>query len=147
MVVCQPRLTSRYISVLKKCYLLYRAKPESGLGLMNNTNICWECKHDTLKLKILVPYNRTIKEYVHKTGDFHSDIVAISKEKQGQYNIWFRSEGNLRLLSFRMLHVCKLKQEEEKSDKVGACENYDFKNDQNSISNIIYSKMSSPQQK
>lgn len=110
---------------------------------MNNTNICWDCKHDTLKLKILVPYNRTIKEYVHKTGDFQSDIVAISKEEQGQYNVWFRSEGNLRLLSFRMLHVCKLKQ--EKSDKVAACENYDLKNDQNSISNIIYSKTPMPE--
>jgi hypothetical protein len=112
---------------------------------MNNTNICWECKHDTLKLKILVPYNRTIKEYVHKTGDIHSDIVAISKEKQGQYNVWFRSGGNLRLLSFKMLHVCKLKQGQEKGDKVGACENYDLKNDQNAISNIIYSKMPVPE--
>ena len=113
---------------------------------MNDTNICWECKHDTLKLKILVPYNYTIKEYVHKTGNLQSEIVAISKEKQGQYNVWFRSEGNLRLLSFRMLHVCKLKQGQEKSDKVGACENYDLKNYQNTIRNIIYSKMLSPEQ-
>ena len=123
----------------------YRAKPESGKEIMNNTNICWECKHDTLKLKILVPHDRTIKEYVHKTGDFQSDIVAIVKEKQGQYNVWFRSGGNLRLLSFKMLHVCKLKQGQEKGDKVGACENYDLKNDQNSISNIIYSKMPVPE--
>lgn len=107
---------------------------------MNNTNICWECRHDTLKLKILVPRNRTIKEYVHRTGDFQSDIVAIIKEKQGQYNVWFRSEGNLRLLSFKMLHVCKLKQGQEKSDKIGACENYDLKNDQTAICNITYSK-------
>jgi hypothetical protein len=127
--------------------LRYRDKPESGKGIMNNTNICWDCKHDTLKLKILVPYNRTIKEYVHKTGDFQSDIVAISKDKQEQYNIWFRSEGNLRLLCFRMLHICKLKQGQEKSDKVAACKNYDLKNNQNSISNIIYSKMPNPQQK
>lgn len=61
---------------------------------MNSTNICWECKHDTLKLKILVPYDCTIKEYVHKTGDFQSQIVAIGKEEQEQYNVWFRSEGN-----------------------------------------------------
>jgi hypothetical protein len=112
---------------------------------MNNTNICWECKHDTLKLKILVPYNRTIKEYMSKTGDLHSDIVAISKETQGQYNVWFRSERNLRLFSFKMLHVCKLKQGYEKGDSVGACENYDLKRDQNSISNIIYSKMPLPE--
>ena len=112
---------------------------------MNNTNICWECKHDTLKLKILVPHNCTIREYVNRTGDFASGIVAISKEKQGQYNVWFRSAGNLRLLSFKMLHICKLKQGQEKTDKVGACENYDLKNEENTISNIIYSKMSVPE--
>ncbi len=37
---------------------------------MNNTNICWECKHSKLKLKILVPRNITIKEYINKTGNF-----------------------------------------------------------------------------
>jgi hypothetical protein len=107
---------------------------------MNNTNICWECKHDTLKLEILVPCNRTIKEYVNKTGDLQSQVVAISKEEQGRYNVWFRSEGKLRLLCFKMLHECKLKQGEEHSDKVGDCKNYVLKNSQNSISNIIYSK-------
>ena len=112
---------------------------------MSNTNICWECKHDTLTLKILVPYNHTIKEYVHNTGDFHTDIVAISKEKQGQYNVWFRSGESLRLLSFKMLHICKLKQCQEKDDKVGACENYDLKSDQNAIANIVYTKMPLPE--
>lgn len=113
---------------------------------MINTNICWGCKHDTLKLKILVPNNGTIKEYVHKTGDFQSQIVAISKEEQGKYNVWFRSEGKLRLLCFKMLHVCKLKQGFEESNRVGACENYDLKKDKDSISNIIYSKTSLPKQ-
>ncbi len=112
---------------------------------MNNTNICWDCRHDTLKLKILVPHNRTIKEYVHETGDFQSNIVVISKEKQGQYNVWFRSEGNLRLLSFKMLHVCKLKQGQEKGNKVGACENYDLKKDINSIGNITYGNTPTPE--
>jgi hypothetical protein len=107
---------------------------------MNNTNICWECKHSKLKLKILVPQNITIKEYINKTGNFQSDIVAISKEKRGQYNIWFRSEGNLRLLSFKMLHICKLKHGQEKTECVRVCESYDAKNDQTTISNIVYSK-------
>ena len=49
---------------------------------MNSTNICWKCKHDTVKLKILVPYKCTIKEYMHKTGDFQSQIEAIGKEEQ-----------------------------------------------------------------
>ena len=112
---------------------------------MNNTNICWECRHDILKLKVLVPQNCTIKEYLRKAGDFQSEIVAISKEKQGQYNVWYRSAGNLRLLSFKMLHVCRLKQGQEKEYKVGACENYDLKNDQNTISDIIYSKVPFPE--
>lgn len=98
-----------------------------------------------LKLKIIVPQNSTIKECVHKTGDFQSDIVAISKEEQGQYNVWFRSGGNLKLLSFKMLHVCKLTQGHKKGDNVGACENYDLKNDQSTISNIIYSKTPMPE--
>jgi hypothetical protein len=82
---------------------------------------------------------------MHRMGDFQSDIIAINKEKQGQYNVWFRSAGNLRLLSFKMLHLCKLKQGQEISDRVGACENYDLKNAQNTISNIIYSKMPAPE--
>ncbi|HLN89674.1 MAG TPA: hypothetical protein VK253_06375 [Candidatus Binatia bacterium] len=98
-----------------------------------------------LKLKILVPHNSTIKEYVHRTGDFSSDIVAISKEKQGHYNVWFRSGENLKLLSFKMLHMCKLKQRQEKSDKVGACEDYDLKSEEIAISNITYSKMPVPE--
>jgi len=81
---------------------------------MNNTNICWECKHDTLKLKILVPCNHTIKECVHKTGGLQSQIVAISKEEQGRYKVWFCSDGKLRLLFLKMLQMCKLEQGEEK---------------------------------
>jgi hypothetical protein len=113
---------------------------------MNGANICWECKHDTLKLKILVPYNHTIKEYVHSIGNLHSKIMAIGKEEQGHYNVWFYSEGKLRLLCFKMLHVCKLKQGKKKNDKVGACENYNLKKDQNSISKIISRKTPMPKQ-
>lgn len=102
-------------------------------------NKCWECKHNTLKLKILVPHNRTIKEYVHRTGDFQSDIVAIVKEKQGQYTVWFRSDGDIKLLSFKMLHVCRLKVEQGKKDTI--CNRYQQKEEQNLISNIIYSKV------
>ena len=82
---------------------------------------------------------------MHGTGNLQSQIVAISKEEQGQYNVWFHSEGKLRLLCFKMLHVCKLKQGQEKNDKVGACENYDLKNDQNSINKIISSKIPMPE--
>lgn len=102
-------------------------------------NKCLDCKYNTLKIKILVPHNRTIKEYVHRTGDFQSDIVAIVKEKQGQYTVWFRSEDGIKLLTVKMLHVCQLKIEKGKTDKV--CMRYEVKEEQNLISNIIYSKV------
>ncbi len=111
---------------------------------MSERNICWDCRHNQLKLKILVPQNHTIKEYVHKTGDFNTDIVAIVKGKYGQYNVWFRSDGNMRLLSFRMLHVCKLKH--EKGENGADCSRYELKQGKNSISNIIYSKTPVPEQ-
>jgi hypothetical protein len=112
---------------------------------VNNTNICWDCKHNKLKLKILVPHNCTIKEYIHKMGNFQTDIVAINKEKKGQYQVWFRFEGNLNLLSFKMLHVCKLNQGQRKNEEVCACENHDVITNPNQISNIIYSKVSLPE--
>jgi hypothetical protein len=89
----------------------------------------------------LVPNNRTIKEYIHKTVDFLSDIVAIIKEKHDQYTVWYRSEGNIKLLNCRFVHACMLKLEESKKD--AECLNYELKQDKNIINNIIYSKISS----
>jgi len=106
---------------------------------MSNTNICWECRHDNLKLEIIVPNNCSVDEYVMRTGGFESEIVAIVKSNRGHYDVWFRSEGKVRLLSFRMLHVCKLKHKRH-SGKVVACENYDLINDRNAVSDITYSK-------
>ncbi len=131
-------LPSRQIGVLKKRYFRFGINEKAVRGIMT-ANKCWECKHNTLKLKILVPHNRTIKEYVHRTGDFQSDIVAIVKEKQGQYTVWFRSDGDIKLLTFRILHVCRLKCEQNKKDS--ACGRYQHKDEQNIISNIIYSKV------
>ncbi len=105
-------------------------------------NKCLDCKQNTLKIKILVPHNRTIKEYVHRTGDFQSDIVAIVKEKQGHYTVWFRSAGDIKLLSFKMIHACKLKLERGKKDT--ACLRYEQKQE-HLISNIIYSKVPAPE--
>ncbi len=89
-------------------------------------------------MKILVPHNRTIKEYVHRTGNFQSDIVAIVKEKQGQYTIWFRAEGTIKLLSFKLLHVCALKHEKVKKEVT--CPVHESESDEPKIANIIYSK-------
>jgi hypothetical protein len=112
---------------------------EERLRNMSNTNICWECRHSILKLKILVPLKSPVKEYANKTGDFQSDIVAISKDKPGTYNVWYRSNGALRLLSFKMFHVCRLKQGQEKNGLEGACVDFD-KNGQSPIDSIVYSE-------
>lgn len=103
------------------------------------SNKCWDCQYDTLKIKILVPHDRTIKEYVHGTGDFQSDIVAVVKEKQGQCTVWFRSGGTIKLVTFKMIHTCSLKVESDEKDN--GCVHYKRKEEQNLISNIIYSKL------
>ncbi len=97
---------------------------------------CWECKNNVLTLRVLVPYDRTIKEYVHRTGNFQSDIVAVVKEKQEHYRVWFRSEGDIKLVTFKMLHLCKLKIESTKAE----CPCYRKNQEQLRISNITYSK-------
>ncbi len=104
-------------------------------------NTCWNCKHNILKLKVLVPHDRTIREYVHRTGDFQSEIVAVVKEKHGQYAVSFRSGSDVRLLSFKMLHICKLKLEENKQH----CANFTLNEEHSYISNIIYSKQPTPE--
>ena len=98
-----------------------------------------DCIHGTLKLEIFVPNNCSINEYMRRTGNFKSEIVAIVKSSQGQYDVWFRSAGTVRLLSFRTLHVCKLNYKRQ-TRKVAECENYDLKNVRNAVSDITYSK-------
>jgi hypothetical protein len=95
--------------------------------------------HGAVKFEILVPNNCSVNEYVRRIGNFESEIMAIVKSNQGQYDVWFRSAGNVRLLSFRMLHLCKLNQKRQKR-KVVACENYDLKNQRNVVGDITYSK-------
>jgi hypothetical protein len=104
---------------------------------MSKTNICWDCRHSTLKLKILVPRKNSAKEYAKKTSNFQSDIVAISKDKPGTYNVWYRSNGALRLLSFKMFHICRFKQEQEKNGPLSVCVNFD-KNEETTESSIVY---------
>ena len=105
-------------------------------------NTCWECKNNTLRLKVLVPYDRTIKEYMHETGNLQSDIVAVVKEKREQYTVWFRKEGEMRLATFKMLHSCNQNYDRPKNAVV--CPYFSYINDPCQISNIIYSKMPMP---
>ncbi len=107
-------------------------------------NTCWDCKYNSIKLKVLVPYDRTIKEYMHHTGNFQSEIVAVVKEKHEQYTVWYRSEGEMRIVTFKMLHICSLKIEQPK--KQVACPSYCRKEEQNVVSNIIYSKLPMPEE-
>jgi hypothetical protein len=106
---------------------------------MSNTNICWDCRHGILKLKILVPLKNSAKERAIKTSNYQTDVVAINKEKPGIYNVWYRSNGALRLLSFKMFHVCKLKRGQEKNGSLGACRYYE-KTRQPTPASIVYSK-------
>lgn len=104
-------------------------------------NTCWDCKYNTLKLKVLVPRDQTIKEYVHQTGNMQSNIIAIVKEKQGEYTVWYRLGEEVKLTTFKMLHVCKLKADTTKKQ---ACSRHSQKQENSQISNIIYSKVLLP---
>jgi len=79
---------------------------------------------------------------VHQTGNFQSDIVAVVKEKKGQYTAWVRLDDALKLMTFKMLHVCTLKGDPTK--KQVACNCHTHKQETNCISNIIYSKLPLP---
>jgi len=48
------------------------------------SNACWECNNNTLKLRVLVPHDRTIKEYMHQTHNLQSKKMAVVKEKREQ---------------------------------------------------------------
>jgi hypothetical protein len=102
---------------------------------------CWDCKHNVLKMKVLVPHDQTIRECMHHTGNLLSAVVAVVKEKQGQYTVWFRSEEALKHVAFNMLHVCMFKVERAEEAE---CPCYDKNGAQNRISNIIYSKEPAP---
>jgi hypothetical protein len=103
-------------------------------------NTCWECKNHILKLNVLVPYNHTIKEYVHRTGNFQSNIVAVVKKTEGQYTVWFRSEGQMEEVTFKMQHTCKLRIQKSSQD---ACPCY-RKTEQSQINSITYSRLPLP---
>jgi len=98
---------------------------------------CWDCRNTVLKMKVLVPQNQTIRDYVHQTSNLLSETVAVARENQGQYTVWFRSNGAMKLVSIKMLHSCQLKIEPIKDT---ACPCFIENKSQSQISNIIYSK-------
>jgi hypothetical protein len=102
-------------------------------------SVCWDCEHNMLRLKVLVPFDRTIKEYMHSTGDFQSEIIAVVKEKREQYTVWYRQGDMLRLVTFKILHTCSL--EKESPPKGAGCPYYVQKTEPVQISNITYSKL------
>jgi len=103
------------------------------------------CKHDVLKMKVLVPPDQTIRQCILQSGNLLSAVVAVVKEKQkqGQYTVWFRSGDELKFVTFRMLHTCQLRIERTEKDAVCPC--YSQNSSQNQISNIIYSKQATPE--
>jgi hypothetical protein len=103
-------------------------------------NTCWECKNHSLKLNVLVPYDRTIKEYVHRTGNFKSDIAALIKKTYGQYTVWFRSEDGIKPVTVEMIHTCRLRIERNNQ---AACSCYK-QAEQSRISSITYTRLQSP---
>jgi hypothetical protein len=94
-------------------------------------------------MMVLVPHDCTIKEYVHRTGNFQSDIAALVKEKLEQYTVQFRSGGDVRQMTFKMLHECKLRIDRDANQATCPC--YKRSQEAKAISNIIYSKQPTEQ--
>jgi hypothetical protein len=97
---------------------------------------CWDCRYNTLNLKILEPQNSSIQDYVHSTGALSSDLVAITKEKQGHYTIWLRHFDELTRMSFKIVRSCKLKIENENHNQI--CLKHELAFEQGGISSIVY---------
>jgi hypothetical protein len=81
---------------------------------------------------------------MHQTCNLQSEIVAVVKEKREQYKVWFRSGSETRLATLKILHVCSMRcvKPNEQSD----CKFFSSQKEACSISNIIYSKQSAPQE-
>jgi hypothetical protein len=107
-------------------------------------NKCWECSNNTLKLRVLVPHDCSIREYMHQTCNLQSEIVAVVKEKREQYKVWFRSGSETRLATLKILHTCSLRC--EKPSEKSSCPFFSLKQEACQISNIIYSKAPKPQE-
>lgn len=131
-------------SILKKRYFHFETTKKPVMAKMNGKsgNTCWECKHNTIKLRVLVPQNSTIREYLHMTGNMCTDLVALIKEQQGHYSLWFRYGTDLKIVTFKMVHTCK--QRVERCKKEGTCSRFQIHNEQKLVSNIIYSRIPVP---
>ncbi|MCW3984712.1 MAG: hypothetical protein NWE96_12105 [Candidatus Bathyarchaeota archaeon] len=91
----------------------------------------------------MVPPECTIKEYLQRTGNFQSDIASIVKEKLEQYTVHFRSGGELRQMTFKVVHECKLRIQRDANQTNCPC--YKHSQQAKAISNIIYSKQQTAQ--
>ncbi len=108
------------------------------------SNACWECNNNTLKLRVLVPHDRTIKEYMHQTHNLQSEIMAVVKEKREQYKVWFQSGSETHPATLKILHTCSLNCGKP-AEKV-RCPFFSFNEETSQISTIIYSKAPKPQE-
>jgi hypothetical protein len=128
----------------KNVIFISRLPKKAVMANMNGKSgkTCWECKHNVIKLKVLVPHNGTIREYVRITSNMCSDLVAIIKEQQGHYTLWFRYYTDLKIVTVKLVHICQLKVEKNKKD--ATCPRFQMHPDKNIVNNIIYSRVPVP---
>jgi hypothetical protein len=101
---------------------------------MEESQKCLQCKHGLTKLEILVPENCKIKDYIHKTKDFVSNIKAITKEKPMHYSLKSLSGGSMK---FRIQCICTLGKE-----KITCLDFKRNKEKQTRIEQLLYKKLS-----
>jgi hypothetical protein len=142
--VCICIFAFRQIRVLKKRYFHFTATKEAVMAKMSSKigKTCWGCKHNDVKLRVLVPQNATIRDYVRITANMCSELVAIIKQQQGLYTLWFRYGFDLKKVTVKIVQTCKQKVETNKKET--PCPQFLLDTEPNLVSNIIYCKVPIP---
>ncbi len=109
---------------------------------MEKGNLCWKCVHGVIKLKIIVPKDHSLKDFIQKSSQLQSDILAIVKNEASQYSIRYKSGESI---NFNLNFACRLKP--RKTKPKSTCLLYRPNGDiEGKINHIIYSKPSTAEQ-
>ena len=101
---------------------------------MEEGHKCSQCKFGMTKIEVLVPENCKIRDYIHKTKDFVSNVKAITKEESMHYSLKYLSGGSMK---FRIRCFCTLGKE-----KITCLDFKPHEDKQTRIKKLFYKKLS-----
>jgi hypothetical protein len=101
---------------------------------MEEGHKCSQCKFGITKIEVFVPENCKIRDYIHKTKDFVSNIKAITKEEPMHYSLKSLTGGSMR---FRIRFFCTLGKE-----KISCLDFKSHEDKKTRIKQLFYKKLS-----